>query len=519
MGKVSIETVSKNKIVLVRPKNDVFEKPIPLGLLHIGTMLDRAGYDVRIIDNAKQSNYKELISTDVKDALLVGITALTTEVKDALDTSDYIKGTCDTPIIWGGWHPTLFPEQTCADKSVDFVCIGEGEYTMLELARALELGSSFESINGLAYKDNGNVRINPLRGYVDMEELPPINYDLIDISKYINIRGRRTILYQSSRGCPHRCRFCINSVTENQKYRMKSVKKVVDEIVMLVEKYNVDWVRFIDDNFFVSVKRARGICEEIVRRNIKINWDAECRADYFRHDFVDENFLDLAEKSGLIFLSIGAESGSQRILNMLSKDITVAQILASAKMLSKYKNIVPSYGFIVGISGETKEEVMATIKVANRIVELCPQTTFGLNMLTAYPRCELTDDLIKQGFFSEPITLREWTADNVRALYTGRFSRKPWNENPKFLRNVSHFSNLGFRSYSGEKLIENYRKRSGWRLYRYPELLFVLIARIRVKYLFFKLPIDRVIYGLFIRLVAAPGFLLRIMKDRLHKQR
>jgi len=332
------------------------------------------------------------------------------------------------------------------------------------------------------------VKVNPPRSYVNMEKLPPINYDLIDTSKYIktDMDGTRMIPYQSSRGCPHRCKFCINPVTGNQKYRMKSAKKVLDEIEMLIHKYKVNFVNFVDDNFFVNIKRAREICEGLIKRNFNIKWHGECRADYFRPNFVDQKFLDLAVKSGLSILEIGAESGSQRVLDTLGKDITVEQILTSAKMLSKYE-IEPSYGFMAGVPGETREEVIATIELAKKIKKICPKTGYVFSVFTPYPKCELTEELLK-----EPKTLREWMNDSIRKLYAGRFSEKPWHGS-KFIQNIAYFSLVGYDIYSDEAM-KNYLKNFRC-IYLYPEIFFILIARIRMKYLFFGLPIDRFLYG------------------------
>lgn len=118
--------------------------------------------------------------------------------------------------------------------------------------------------------------------------------------------------------------------------------------------------------FFVSIKRAREICEEMIARNLDIKRFVECRADYFRPNFIDESFLDLAVKSRLSKLAISAESGSQRILNLLGKDITIEQILTCAKKLSKY-NIEANFSYMVGIPGETKEDVTATKELAKKL--------------------------------------------------------------------------------------------------------------------------------------------------------
>lgn len=407
------------KVVLIQPENDVLTWGIPLGLLHIGTILDKEGYAVTIIDAPRQHNCKELIAREIDNALIVGITCLTSEVASAIEISDFIKGIADVPVIWGGWHPTLFPEQVCADKAVDFVCVGEGEYTMLELVKALESGSALRNIAGLAYKDNGKVVVNPPQGYVNLEELPPINYELIDTSRYIRTLGdgTRRIQYQSSRGCPHRCKFCINAVTGNQRYRAKSPQKVLDEIQVLIDKYNINYVAFVEDNYFIDIKRSREIFNEIIRRDLNIKWFAECRVDYFRKGFVDEETLDLAQRSGASEFTIGAESGSQRVLDLMDKDITVEQILASAKILSRF-DITAGYSFMLGVPGETGEEMLATLRLAREIYKLCPNSEIGFSIFTPYPRCELSETLIEQGFFKQPETTNECIIPLLKHLNT-----------------------------------------------------------------------------------------------------
>lgn len=152
---------TQKKIILIKPKNDLDVYDIPLGLLHIGSVLEFNGYPVKIIDAGKNSNFKKEIQNDINNALLVGITAITTELKSAIEISDYIKKIkSEIPIIWGGWHASLFAEQTCTDKSVDFACIGEGEKVILELVKALDQNLPLGNIDGLVYKDKGVVKVN-----------------------------------------------------------------------------------------------------------------------------------------------------------------------------------------------------------------------------------------------------------------------------------------------------------------------------------------------------------------------
>ncbi len=482
------------KILLIRPENITFRYPTeypPLNLLHLGTVLNEEGYKVKIIDVTWEKDHMGMISRELNDTLLVGITSVTSEVKNAVEISEKIKKLSDVPIVWGGWHPTLFPIQTCEDKLVDFVVVGEGEYTLLELVKALESNAPFKGIRGLVYKGNGEIKVNPPREYLDMDKLPPIEYDLIDIERYLLVRGIkkiRPLKYQSSRGCPHRCAFCINKVTGNQRYRMKSATKVADELEYLVHKYNVTNVGFIDDNFFVNIKRARAICTEIIDRNLNIEWFAECRADYFRPKFVDDDFMRLAKKSGWGSCTIGAESGSPRMLKMMQKDITVEDIINSAKMVNKY-GILAAYSFIIGLPGEKKEDIFMTIKLANEIMRLCPNLVGGFVTFRPYPGSELCSKIIAEGLFKEPTTLREWFSGDYIRIYTERSYGQPWQKDPKFLQRVVHYMSRSF--YPETEMKKIFRT---FQLRMFPEVFFALLAKIRSQHLFFDFPVDKWIY-------------------------
>lgn len=480
----------KGKVVLVKPLNDVCSTAIPLGLLHIGTSLEAKGYRVKIVDANKDPNYKVSISQELNDAVYVGITCLTTEIKSALEISDYVKEHSNVPVVWGGWHPTLFPEQTCADKSVDFVCIREGDDVAVQLAESLESGRSVEQIAGLAFKKDGTVKVNPPKGYVDVEKLPLTNYDLIDLSKYnlsAGIEKHRMLPYLSSRGCPHRCGFCINTVSFNNVWRAKSPKKTVDEIEILTRKYGLDGIGFLDDNFFVSKQRVTEICKEILARKLEVTWFAESRADYF--DRFDQGFLDLCVKSGLRWINIGAESGSDRMLKILDKDITTRQVLESAKILSKYQ-ITPTYCFLAGVPSETKDDLDGTVKLMQRIRKICPTAKYNVGLLTPYPKCKLTDSLIADGMFKEPSSLREWATDKNRKLYTDRTVGKPWHTNPRFLSGLSYFSGLAYETLSDQQIRLVLKKLD---LIRFPRVLFVFLARLRMKLGFYDFPVERIL--------------------------
>jgi radical SAM superfamily enzyme YgiQ (UPF0313 family) len=386
-------------------------------------VLRKHGFDVKIIDVMVEPNYRKRIMQEARDALAVGIGVWTSEIASAYEITKLIKNNFKVPIVWGSWHPTLFPQQTVESSLIDYVIVNEGEYSFLELARVLSGRKKQGVVNipGLAYKKNGKVRFNPRAGFVDLDSLPEPDYSLVDIKKYVDERVsnrmRRALPYESSRGCPHRCAFCINVVAGNRTYRTKSVKKTLDEIENLVKKYNLDYLFFQEDNFFVSKERVKEICRGIIKRKIKLEWFAECRADYFKPGHISTKILKLAKKAGLHSLSIGAESGSPLSLRQVKKDITVEQTLNAAKICNEV-GIIPTFSFMIGLPHERLSESYKTVDLALKTARLCPNSGFSIGTFFPYPRCELVEELIKEGLFREPETLEEWLDERYMRLYT-----------------------------------------------------------------------------------------------------
>jgi hypothetical protein len=163
-------------------------------------------------------------------------------------------------------------------------------------------------------------------------------------------------------------------------------------------------------------------------------------------------------------------------------------------MLSKY-SVEPGYGFIVGTPWETKQEVISTIRLANRIRRLCPRARYAFSVLTPYPRSEIADELVSAGFLKEPRTLREWASDYARRSYTGfagMHSAKPWNKNPGFLERLSYFSGLAYNTYSDSDIRAFLTHLN---VKRYPDLFCIFLARLRMRFIFFGLPIDQILLG------------------------
>lgn len=447
-------------IVLINPRLTSSRLPYkkneaarePLGVLAIGSFLQIHGYEVGIIDAKlySEEEVKERLNSSINDTtIFVGFSVMTAQVPHALELSKFLKEAgARLPIIWGGIHPTLFPGQTSLDSNVDLVVFGPGESTVLEIAQRIELGNSkFDEIKGVAYK--GKVH-NP-RERDDVDTFPFFDYDLLDLKRYLGpsphyLLSDTPILalnVLSSRGCPWRCGFCINHAIKNR-WRALTADRFLDELENLINKYNLQAVRILDEDFFVSKRRVTTFIKGMKKRNIKITWGTNVRANYFKDDYITVEYAKELKDIGLKFLTFGAESGSNRVLKLLHKDITVDQILRSAETCA-IADIMPNYSWMIGIPGQTKEEMRSNISLARQINEICPKATHTPNwVFRPLPGGNLYDTAKSMGL-KEPGSLLEWSKFGVdEESNTGSYSvyEYPWVEDPQFVEFLSTFSKL-----------------------------------------------------------------------------
>lgn len=461
----------------------------PLGLISIGSTLEKAGYNVKILPTSRFENYKEIIEKECKDCLLVGITVLTLEVPHAIDLSEFIKEKFPKlPIVWGGWHVTLFPEQTVESPLVDYVIVDEGDELIVELANSI--------------KDKKPLKKHLLtnKKHLKMENLPMPNYDLtMKLDEYINedltdkfndyIEEKITWLpYQSSRGCPGKCTFCINTVTNNRAYRRKSAKKVLKEMEFIQKKYKINHFKIIDDNFFVDIKRVREIAQGILDKKMKFTWDVECRADYFRDDCVNDETLKLMRKAGCLQFTVGLESGSQAALDRMQKETTVEQNEYAVKQMDKH-DIVPRGSFVVDIPGDAKEDLLKSQELMNRLRKY-KKFMAGMATYRPYPKSSLHDILVKQGYIKEPESLMDWKNEYNVKLYGIYDFKKPWQKNYGLSTNMAFFNSTESGAWIREHQLERILDKI---LYR----IVLKLAKYRNKFLFYYFTIDRYIYTFF----------------------
>lgn len=466
------------KILLVQPgKYGQFKPEIPIQLLYLSAVLIENGYQCQILD-MRLEYFKHC---DLSNTLCVGISTMTGPmIKYALEFARFVRENSPRiPIIWGGVHPSLVPEQTAQSPYVDVVVRGEGEITLLELVEAIEDNRSFSNIKGIIFKENSEIISNADRDFMDLNTLPiELPYNLIKMDHY----NLNRFPLHTSRGCPHGCSFCYNLVYNRRSFRYKTAERVLDEIEYILKNFSPKWICFSwEDNFFVNKDRVRKICEGIIERHCNIEWGSFCRFDYASK--YDEAFLQLIEKSGCKMLSFGAESGSQAILDsVINKGIKIEQILETSRKMAKM-NIEETVSFMCGLPGESYEDFLATCNLVDQVIQINPKVGIvGIFFYTSYPGTPLIEVVKEKYGFLAPQTLEDWQGFEIYRTFGCTWLDKGFT---RMLRGVSLMTRFNFYSDNRE-VPPSYKDFP----YRYVYRICSYLAKLRWKYRFFKFPIE-----------------------------
>lgn len=484
------------KVLLINPRfpEEITLFNLPVGLLCLGSWLIRNGYEVSILDALHFADMSVLfrrIASEMADALCVGLSVMSAQIPNALQISRFVRQyNSSIPIVWGGVHPTLYPEQTAKSEFVDFVVRGEGEITLSELLQAIEEGNlQPNDIKGLAFKTgNSNVTLTPEQEPLDINELPPMEWKLVESLKpgsslkEISELAQYGLPILTSKGCPHRCTFCINSVLR-ERFRHRRTDLVVSDIKRVLT-LRVERIWFVDEIFFANKRGVKELVDAIEKEGLHFRWFASVRPDYFRPGYLgSEEFLLRVKRSGCEVVGTGAESGSQRILDMLKKDITVEDTLNMARCLSK-AGIKANFSFMIGLPAEEESDYKKTLQLIEEIVKIDYSFfILGPQIYRPYPGSQLYLECLKQGL-KEPTTLEEWAnSPYIHAEYSRQsyyeHSLYPWVKYPGDLTDLVFYATL-----SGV--------RPGWKPVT---KLLRFIGHIRCRRYYFKYPVAKKIYG------------------------
>ena len=472
-----------SKILLINPPFNIakasYGTSLAVGLLNIASYLSSRGVPVEIIDCARQSNYLERLKSEVPNCDFAALAVMTMQVGQALKVSKLIKEINPVcKIIWGGAHPTFFPEQTVKSSLIDIVCVGEGEETILEITS----GKDLKNIDGIVYKEKGITVVNKVRALHNPASLPLFNWDLV--SREI-LERIQLIPSLTSRGCPHRCTFCINAILKNS-WRPRTAEQVLADLRIIKAKpyFAGKPLRFWDENFFVDMERAKAIINGMIKNDLIVPWETTARANYIREGMIDDAFMAKLKQSGCYLLSFGAESGCPRLLKKMKKDINPEDVINSAKMALQ-RDIIPQYSFMIGLPGETRPEMMETLDLIDKLVKLSPRIQIlGPQAFRPYPGSELYDECVASGWRA-PQSLEEWadlSANEINYLSVKNF---PWvkKEDRDFVESMEAYVRFGAHSVKSAL-------GSSVRAQKWLKLGFILVCQVRWKLKFFAWPIE-----------------------------
>lgn len=398
------------RILLINPTYDGIIVAPHLGLGYLSSGLKKNGHTVKILDGLR-----EKIEYDPADWDIVGVTAMSTYFPECIQEVKRAKSLGLKTII-GGPHIICNPLQSLIDSGADYAAIGEGERTFNQLAS----GMPPAQVDGLAYWENGKavqskqsdqligdaesgktsfimkkdmytLQIGKLKrdfqldiddfGQPDWPSIDPRSYNYEPHGMIIHARPMAPII--TTRGCPYSCTYCSAPITAGKRMRCRDPMKVVDEIEMLVNDYGVKEIQIEDDNFTLVREHCVAICEEILKRNIKVIWSLP---NGVRIDKLDKELLILMKKAGCVSMALGIESANQRILDLIKKQLNKEIVRKTCKLIHEV-GIETTGFFMIGFPTETKQEIKNTIDFAASL----PIDRAHFTKVTPLPGTELFD--------------------------------------------------------------------------------------------------------------------------------
>ncbi len=430
------------KILLLNPpalnrpkKGKILIDSFPtVGLNYLYSCLKTNGYNCKLYDFFFESwgNIEKILKEE--NAEIIGINCLTESRFNSLRLFSLIrKIRKKTIVIFGGHHSTHLYSQLLSKFSIDYIVLGEGEKKLLNLIRAIEGTIPIESVRGIAYRKNGVVIKNESGGEYNIinldsltfpiskehiymfEKYPPLNVIRpIEIKHLLHLpfvyeRGKSTIII-TSRGCPFNCQFCGTRSFWGNSYRFRSPENVVDEIEYYNKKFGFMFFRLWDYTFSLIPKRGIEICKEILKRNLKIYLACQTRADK-----ITEDLVFWLKKAGCIFIGIGVESGSERVLKKINKQISIKSVIKAFSIFKKYN--LPAYPFLmIGNPGESDESIHHTIN----LMKIINPYKIVTSITMVFPGTDLYKLAKKQGFIDD----NYWLSSKPQPYYTYENSLK-----------------------------------------------------------------------------------------------
>jgi anaerobic magnesium-protoporphyrin IX monomethyl ester cyclase len=430
------------KILLIRPPTqNIYQGHMPLGLAYVAGSLLHYGHEIAIwdLDIERWSNQEvcDRIKREVREYHLIGITSIAGDYPYIKWITNQIRATHpDKKIIIGGYIASALPGFLMEALPVDYIAIGEGEKTIVELADVIKTGSNPSHVTGLYYRDlSGEIKSSPPRDRIcSLDDLPFPPWDLFPMDAYLkgesaddNSSGSVSIM--ASRGCPFRCNYCDHTI-KGYIPRYRSVENVMEEIRILLKKYGdkINKFYFWDDILIWDRKWIMDFCESLLKKDLRIKWSCNCHVS-----MIERELVAMMRRTGCTTVRFGIESGSQRILDSLNKGVKVEEALKSLNICLEEGMDLVIY-IMTGMTGENIDTINDTIEFFRELAHpLYIEQLRNINffMLTPLPGTELFEKLSQDGliknmgeylerkcdaFYDIPLNISECPDDELRSL-------------------------------------------------------------------------------------------------------
>ncbi len=373
----------------------------PYGLMCLASVLEKAGHTVKILDSVRYALSHEQLSVKVRefDPGLIGLSVYSIGANAAIENSVWLKQQFDIPIVAGGPHVIVYPEDLAQFDAFDYLIDGEGELTLLELVQTLENGGDLARVKGLHYRQNGKMLKNEPRPYVDdLDELPFPAFHLIDDLAGYNpqllvYRRRPVITLITSRGCPFSCIFC-NSVW-TRRWRANSAKYVVDLMEYAIEQFGAREISFHEDTFALNKQRVLDICALIKEKKLDVIWTATVNLKT-----LDQEVIRAMKENGCWLVSVGIESGNDEVLKFVKKPVDKETVIRVTRWLDEAGIKIRGY-FIMGHLIDTRETIRETLDFAKSL----PLHSMNMAVMYLSPGSEAREIADKYGTVNKGLDL------------------------------------------------------------------------------------------------------------------
>lgn len=404
---------------------------VPLGILYISSWLTKHGTENDVFDTTFSTRHQ--LESHLKNEKydVIGIYVNLVTKLSVLQLINFIRSQGElrhTKIILGGPDIT-YNIKNYLEAGADFVISGEGEITFRELITCIREKSSFSLCHGISFIENGKVISNPPREKIkNADDIPLPARDKIDIKKYLGhfhrYHGQTSLSVSTQRGCPYTCKWCSTAVY-GQSYRRRSPSRVVEELILLKKEYNVDRIWFVDDVFTVSHNWMRDFHSEIIKQNVSVEYECITRADR-----LNEEMIRLLKESGCFRLWIGAESGSQKVIDAMDRRVEVGQVREMIRAAGK-AGIETGTFIMLGYPGETEKDIMETVH------HLKVSSPDSFTITVAYP---IKGTALYNEVESELYTNDNWKTSTDRHYdFRRTYSRKYYNAAVRYVVNEVNF--------------------------------------------------------------------------------